>query len=64
VPNYETVVPQAIASCGASFIRFEAMTEGAERAFFYVPSDRALSAVACIKRHVPQGNVEASTERR
>lgn len=59
VPNYETVVPQAIVSCGASFVRFEPMTEGAERAFFQVPRRGAPAAVACIKRHLPQGNVEA-----
>jgi len=31
VPNYETDVPQTIRSCGASFVRFEALTDGAER---------------------------------
>ena len=60
VPNYDTVVPRAIVSCGATFVRFEPMTEGAERAFFDVPLARALAAVACIKQHVPQGAVEAA----
>ena len=27
IPNYETVVPQTIVSCGASFVRFEPLTE-------------------------------------
>lgn len=59
VANYETVVPQAIQSCGASFVRFEPLTDGAERAFFQVDSGRSAEAVACIKQHVPQGNVDA-----
>lgn len=59
VPNYETAVPQVIVSCGASFVGFEPLTEGAERAFFQVLRNRAPTAVACIKRHLPQGTVEA-----
>jgi hypothetical protein len=62
MPNYERVVPQAIQSCGASFVRFEPLTEGAERAFFDVDSGRAAQVVACVKRHVPQGNVDADAE--
>lgn len=58
VPNYETFVPQTILSCGGSFVRFAPMTDGAERAFFDVPPDRAHAAVECIKRQVPQGHVE------
>ena len=58
VPNYETVVPQTIRSCGGSFVRFEAMTEGAERAFFDVHADRARAVAACISEHLPQGHVE------
>ena len=61
VPNYKIVVPQAIQSCGASFIRFEALTEGAERAYFEVDSGRAAEVVACIKRRVPQGNVDRAS---
>lgn len=62
VANYERVVPQALQSCGASFVRFEPMTEGAERAFFDVDSVQAAKVVACIKRHVPQGSVDAAPE--
>lgn len=62
VPNYEKVVPQAIQSCGASFVRFEPLTEGAERAFFEVAAGRAAAVVACIKQHVPQGNVDTPAE--
>ena len=58
VPNYETVVPQAIQSCGGSFVRFEPLTEGAERAYFDVDSVRAAAVVACLKQHVPQANVD------
>jgi hypothetical protein len=57
VPNYEKVVPQAIRSCGASFIRFNALTEGAESAFFGVGSNRAAAAIACIQRQLPQVHV-------
>ena len=62
VPNYERVVPQAIQSCGASFVRFEPLTEGAERAFFELDSSRSAEVVACIKHHVPQGNVDAAAD--
>lgn len=62
VPNYETAVPHAIQSCGALFVRFEPLTEGAERAFFQVDTDRASKVVACIKQHVPQANVEAAAQ--
>ncbi|MFL6724998.1 MAG: hypothetical protein ACJ8FS_00610 [Sphingomicrobium sp.] len=59
VPNYESVVPQAIRSCGASFVGFEAMTDGAERAKFDVaPGPNAGSVIACIKRRLPQGYIE------
>jgi len=58
VPKYETVVPETIQSCGAIFIRFEAMTEGAERAFFDVGPTHAAAAVACIKKQLPQGNID------
>lgn len=58
VPKYETVVPETIQSCGATFVRFEAMTEGAERAFFNVEPARAAAAVACIKKQLPQGNID------
>lgn len=58
VPNYETVVPKVIQSCGASFVRFQPLTDGAERAFFDVESGRATETVACIKQRVPQGNVD------
>lgn len=63
VSNYESVVPQAILSCGGSFVGFEAMTEGAELAIFNVDPDRAPVVVNCIKQRVPQGNVEAAGER-
>jgi len=63
VPDFETVVPHAIQSCGGSFIAFEAMTEGAELAIFTVASDRAPVVVSCIKQRVPQGNVEAAGKR-
>ena len=63
VPSYETVVPQAIQSCRASFIRFEPLTEGVERAFFDVDSGREKEVVSCIKRHVPQGNVDEFIDR-
>jgi hypothetical protein len=63
VPNYEKVVPQAIQSCGGSFVGFEAMTEGAELAIFSVDPDRVAEVLNCIKRRVPQGNVEAAGER-
>lgn len=62
VPNYEKVVPQAIQLCGASFVRFEPLTEGAERAFFEVASGRAAEVVACLKQHVPQANVDAPAD--
>lgn len=39
--NFEKVVPQAITTCGASFVRFEPLTDGAERAWFEVDSGRA-----------------------
>jgi hypothetical protein len=58
VPKYDTVVPETIQSCGATFVRFEAMTEGAERAFFDVEPTRAAEAVACIKKQLPQGNID------
>lgn len=62
VPNYGKVVPQAIQQCGASFVRFEPLTEGAERALFEVASGRAAQVVVCIKQHVPQGNIDAPPE--
>ena len=62
VPNYEKVVPQAIQMCGASFVRFQPLTEGAERAFFEVASGRAAQVVACLKQRVPQGNVDAASD--
>lgn len=58
IPKYETVVPETIQSCGATFVRIEAMAEGAERAFFYVKPARATAAVACIKKELPQGNID------
>lgn len=64
VPNYETVVPQTIRSCGASFVDFAPLTEGAVRAFFDVNPVRASAIVDCIKQHVPQGYVEVASERR
>jgi len=60
VPNYETDVPQTIRSCGASFVRFEALTDGAERAYFEISSDHALAAVDCIKRHFPHGAIDGA----
>ena len=62
VPNYEAVVPQAIRSCGASFVRFEPLTDGAERAFFDVPADRAAAAVDCIKKRVPNANIDGPND--
>lgn len=62
VPNYEHVVPQAIQTCGASFVRFELLTDGAERAFFDADSRRAAEIIACIKEHLPQGNVDGTAE--
>ena len=59
VADYESVVPQAIQSCGASFLGFQALTEGAQRAFFDVDPDRAGVVVECIKKHVPQAHVVA-----
>lgn len=63
IPNFDTIVPQAIRSCGASFVRFEPLTEGAMRAFFDVDSDRASTVVGCINRQVPQGTVDMVTQR-
>jgi hypothetical protein len=63
VPNYESVVPAAIQSCGASFTGFEAMTEGAEIASFDVDPDRAPAIVDCIKQRLPQAHVETAAER-
>ena len=60
VPNFETFVPKAIQSCGASFVRFEPLTEGAVRAFFDVHSGRPADVVACVNGHVPQGTVDAA----
>ena len=57
VPNYETVVPQAIRSCGASFSGFQSLTEGAESAFFDVRPDRQAAVTKCIQRHLPQAHV-------
>jgi hypothetical protein len=62
VPDFERGVPQAIKSCGGSFVAFEAMTEGAELAIFTVASGRAPIVVSCIKQRVPQGNVKAAGE--
>ena len=62
VSNFDTVVPKAIRSCGASFVRLEPLTEGAMRAFFNVDSSRISSVVACIKGKVPQGTVDAAPE--
>ena len=62
VPNFEKVVPQAITTCGASFVRFEPLTDGAERAWFEVDSGRAAEILTCVKQHVPQGNVDALPE--
>lgn len=58
VPNYESAVPEAIRTCGASFVRFEPLTEGAQRAYFDVDSGRAADVAACLKQHVPQGSVD------
>ena len=60
VPHFESVVPAAIQSCGASFVRFEPLTEGAERAYFDVRADKAAAVVDCIKQRLPQGNMEAA----
>jgi hypothetical protein len=62
VPNYEAVVPQTIRSCGASFVSFQPMTEGAQRAIFDVDPHRTSVVIDCIKRRVPQGHVEAVVE--
>jgi len=58
VPNYENVVPQAVQSCGATFRRFEPLTDGAANAVFEVSADRAAAVLECIKNRVPQGHVE------
>jgi hypothetical protein len=63
VPNYENVVPQVIRSCGATFTRFEPLSEGAERAFFDIGADRDSTVVGCIKLHVPQAHVERAAEK-
>ena len=39
-------------------VRFEPLTEVAERAFFNVETGRATEVVACIKQRVPQGDVD------
>ena len=62
VPNFQTIVPKAIRSCGASFRRFQPLTEGAVRAFFDVDSSRAADVVDCIKAQVPQGTVDVAAE--
>lgn len=59
VPNYETVVPQVIQSCGASFGGFRAMTEGKMGAYFIPDPSRTGEVVRCIKRRLPQGFVQA-----
>lgn len=59
VPNYQSVVPQAINSCGGTFERFEALTEGAERAIFTVETGLESAVADCIRRQVPQGHVAA-----
>ena len=65
VPNYESVVPQAIRSCGASFVSFEALTDGAERASFDVAAGQnAASVLGCIKRRLPQGHIEPAGKAR
>jgi hypothetical protein len=60
VPDYESVVPRAIQSCGGSFDRFEALTEGGERAIFSADRKSASAVTDCIRRQVPQGHVAAS----
>jgi hypothetical protein len=62
VPDYAKVVPQVIQECGASFVRLEPLMEGAERALFDVGAAQSAEVVACIKKHVPQGNVEAPSQ--
>ena len=57
VPNYETVVPQAIRSCGASFVTFQSLTEGAVSAFFEVRPDREAVVSKCVQRRLPQAHV-------
>ena len=59
VPNYESAVPQAIQSCGASFVGFQALTEGAESASFAVAPDRAAAVIGCIRQRLPQADVDA-----
>ena len=64
VPNYQTVLPQTIRSCGGSFISFEPLTDGAERAYFDVEPDRATVVVGCIKQQVPNGKIEPPSDGR
>ena len=58
VPNFQNVVPQAIRSCGASFIGFQAPpTEGVESVYFGVGLDRSAVVLACLQRQLPQVRV-------
>lgn len=57
VPDYETIVPRAIQSCGASFVSFHPMTEGKMGAYFDVDRTRSSEIVNCIKQRLPQGSV-------
>ena len=60
VPNYETAVPKAIQSCGASFVGFREMTEGKTAATFDVDPAQAGEIVRCIKQRLPQGFIPSS----
>lgn len=55
VPNFQNVVPQAIRSCGASFIGFQPPPmEGVESVYFGVGPDRSAAILACLQRQLPQ----------
>jgi hypothetical protein len=63
IANSETVVPQVIRSCGASFVSFEVMTDGKEGALFDVDPDDSSAVRGCIKRQLPQGSVQDTAQR-